>query len=115
MHFLDFVMVGALKRTLSLAVGVHAMILAKNIACARALSRMHLDTVTRLLAYTYVSDPESVALGVISGKQLKKYKSKDGGWLTDDDERSLLAGHDKRETINRSDSTESGSQSSSRF
>lgn len=83
MHLLDFVMIGVLKRTLSLASGVHAMILARNMTCARALLRMQLDTVTRLLAYTYVTDPESVANGVISGEQLKKYKSSDGRLLTD--------------------------------
>lgn len=83
MHLLDFVMIGAVKRTLSLASGVHAAILARNMTCARALLRMQLDTVTRLLAYTYVSDPESVANGVIGGTPLKKYKSKDGKALTD--------------------------------
>lgn len=83
MHLLDFVMIGALKRTLSLASGLHAILVARNMVCARALLRMQLDTVTRFLAYTYVSDPESVAHGVIAGTQLRKFKSTDGKPLTD--------------------------------
>lgn len=83
MQILDFVMIGAVKRSLSLASALHAMIQAQNMVCARALLRMQLDTVSRLLAYTYVEDPEAVAKGVIGGTALKKFKSREGKALVD--------------------------------
>ena len=83
MHVLDFVMIGAVKRSLSLSSGLHIMVEVQNMVCSRALLRMQLDTVTRLLAYTYVKDPESMAQGIIGGTPLKKFKSTDGKALVD--------------------------------
>ena len=83
MYCLDFVMVGALKRTLSLADGISAMIKSQNMGCARAILRMQLDTVSRLLAYTYVDNPEQMARAVIGGSQIKQFKSRDGRKLLD--------------------------------
>lgn len=80
---LDFIVIGAIKRSLSLVSGISAMIRAKNMVCARALLRMHLDTVTRLLGYTYVEDPERIAREVTGGAQLRKFKSREGDALTD--------------------------------
>ncbi|MEB1656901.1 hypothetical protein VDR21_21170, partial [Xanthomonas campestris pv. campestris] len=67
LFILDFIICGAIKRTLSLGHGLLSMIEARNITCSRALVRMQIDTVSRLLAYTYVSDPEEVAKAVIEG------------------------------------------------
>jgi hypothetical protein len=83
MLVLDFVMIGAGKRSLSLASGLLAMLQAQNMVCSRALLRMQLDTVSRFLAYTYVADPENMAIAVIAGTELKKFKSRDGNALTD--------------------------------
>jgi hypothetical protein len=83
MRVLDFVMIGAVKRSLSLASGLLGMLQARNMVCSRALLRMQLDTVTRVLAYTYVADPEGMARAIIGGKQLRKFKSVDGKPLTD--------------------------------
>ncbi|MBP1473298.1 hypothetical protein J7I44_03250 [Frateuria sp. MAH-13] len=83
MYVLDWVMIGAVKRSLNLASGLTSMISAKNMVCARALLRMQLDTVTRLLGYTYVDDAELVARAVMGGKQLREFKSVDGRKLTD--------------------------------
>jgi hypothetical protein len=83
MLVLDFVVIGAVKRSLSLASGLLAMLQAQNMVCSRALLRMQLDTISRLLAYTYVADPESMATAVIGGARLKKFKSQDGNALTD--------------------------------
>jgi hypothetical protein len=80
---LDLIMIGALKRTLSLRSALAPMIASKNMLVARALLRMHLDTVARLLAYTYVSSPHKIASAVIGGKQLRKFKALDGQALTD--------------------------------
>lgn len=83
MYVLDFIAIGAVKRSLSLSSGLSSMIRARNMVCARALLRMHLDTVTRFLAYTYVKDPEAVARAVTGGAQLKKFKCSNGKPLTD--------------------------------
>ena len=83
MHVLDFVMIGAVKRSLSLASGLLGVLQSQNMVCSRALLRMQLDTVSRILAYTYVGDPESMAKAIIGGKQLRTFKSLDGKPLTD--------------------------------
>lgn len=80
---IDLIIFGALKRTLSLGHGLLSMVEAKNMACARALLRMQIDTVSRLLAYTYVDDPDEVATKIIGGKKLSQFKSKDGKPLRD--------------------------------
>lgn len=83
MRVLDFVFVGAIKRSLSLSSGLQAMVQAQNMICARAILRMQLDTDSRLLAYTYVKDPETMAREVIGGAALKKFKSTEGKPLVD--------------------------------
>ncbi len=83
MYALDFIFLGAVKRSLNLATGLLALIEAKNIVCARALLRMHLDTITRLSAYSYVNNPEEMAKEILGGKALKKFKSADGKPLND--------------------------------
>ncbi len=82
-YVLDFVMIGALKRTMSLASGLDEMVGSRNMVCARAILRMHLDSVSRLRAYTYVDDPESVAMAVLGGKRLDHFKSREGQALRD--------------------------------
>jgi hypothetical protein len=83
MCVLDFIVLGAVKRSLSLASGLIVLIKAKNMVCARAVLRMHLDTITRLSAYLYVEDPEQLAKAVLGGKALNTFKSKDGRPLRD--------------------------------
>ena len=83
MYVLDFIVLGAVKRSLSLARGLLVLIEAKNIVCARAVLRMQLDTVTRLCAYLYVDDPEQMAEAILGGKALNKFKSTDGKPLRD--------------------------------
>ena len=61
LFLVDLIIVGAVKRSLSLGHGLIAMVKTKNMTCARAIVRMQIDTVSRLLAYTYVDDPEGMA------------------------------------------------------
>lgn len=82
-YMLDFIIVAAIQRTLSLGRGLLSMVDTKNMLCGRAIVRMQIDTVSRLLAYTYVDDPEEMAKKVIGGKQLKRFKSRDGCPLCD--------------------------------
>jgi hypothetical protein len=83
MFVLDMILIGAIKRTVNLASGLAGMIEKKNMVCARALLRMHMDTVLRLSAYEYVDNPESVASAVLGGEQLRKFKSREGKHLKD--------------------------------
>ncbi len=78
MYILDFVMTGAVKRSLSLASGMLSMVQAQNMVCSRAILRMQLDTVSCLLSYSYVNDPEEMAKALIGGTPIKKFKSRDG-------------------------------------
>jgi hypothetical protein len=83
LYLLDLIIVGATKRSLSLGHGLIAMINTKNMTCARAIVRMQIDTVSRLLAYTYVDDPEAMASKIIGGTPLNTFKARDGQKLRD--------------------------------
>lgn len=83
LYMSDLVVIGALHRSLRLATGLKAMVEARNIVCSRAILRMQVDTVSRILAYSYVDDPEATAQGVIAGKPLNKFKSSEGCLLRD--------------------------------
>lgn len=83
MYTFDLIFIGALKRAMSLAGGFRDMANVQNMICARALLRMQLDTLVRLFAYTYVDNPNEMAMEVLGGKRLDKFKSKEGNFLKD--------------------------------
>ena len=89
----DFILAGATKRTLALGHGLIEMINAKNMVCGRALVRMQLDTVSRVLAYTYVADREDMARRVIAGEKLRTFSCTNGKKLTDQYLVSRLSEH----------------------
>ena len=80
---LDLIFIGAIKRSMSLTVGLSDLIKAKNITLCRAILRMQMDTVGRMMAYTYVDNPSEMALKVIGGVALNTFQSRDGSRLTD--------------------------------
>lgn len=83
MYTLDLIIIGAIKRSLSLASGLNDLVKLKNMTCARAIVRMELDTISRLLAYTYVDEPFEMAKAIIGGKALNSFKCRDGKKLRD--------------------------------
>lgn len=83
MYTLDFIVLGAVKRSISLASGLLVLIKEKNMVCARAIVRMQLDTIARLFAYLYVDDAEQLAKEILGGAPLNKFKSNDGKLLKD--------------------------------
>ena len=83
MYVLDLIMIAAFKRTISLERGFESLVVSENMTCVREMIRMQLDTVSRLLAYTYVSEPSKLAEAVIGGKLLNKFKCRDGHKLQD--------------------------------
>lgn len=82
-YILDLIIIGVIKRSLSLASGLNDLVKSKNIICSRAILRMELDTVSRLLAYTYVDKPSEMAKHIIGGKSLSSFKCRDGKHLRD--------------------------------
>lgn len=83
MYVLDLIVLGAVKRSLSISNAMLNLVKSKNMVCARALLRMHIDTISRLYAYLYVDNPEEVAQKVLAGDKISQFKSNDGKKLTD--------------------------------
>lgn len=83
MYSLDFPMIGAVKRSLNIGTGLIELVQSKNMVCSRALVRMQIDTVSRLLAYTYVDNPGTMAKEITGGKKLSQFSSRDNKKLKD--------------------------------
>lgn len=80
---LDFLVIAALKRSLSTSSAMRAMVSSWNMTTARSLLRMHIDTALRFSAAWFVSDPHAFAKKVIQGERIDKIKDKSGQKLTD--------------------------------
>ena len=78
----DLIAFGALKRSLSLSAGFRTMILSKNMTCAGALLRMHLDTTFRFYAGFLVLDPHEFAVQVLRGEHIRKMRCIEGKRMT---------------------------------
>jgi len=83
MHPMDMVIIGIVKRCLSIASAFDKLVLEWNMTCARAVLRMQLDTMLRLSAFWLSSDPQKMAMDFIAGKQINRMKDKDGCKMTD--------------------------------
>src|SRR5258707_10844952 len=83
MYVSDFIIFGALKRTLALSDGFRGHIRNRNFTCAAALLRLQLDTALRLYAGSLYGDTEEYAKAVLDGKQVDKLKDRGGKRLTD--------------------------------
>lgn len=80
---LDLVVMGIVKRCLSTTSAIENMVVNGNLTCARAILRMHLDTVLRLSAFWLSKDPHEMASKVLSGDSIGKMKDKDNKKMTD--------------------------------
>lgn len=83
MYTLDFLVIGAVKRYLNNSAAFCLMIETRNMSCARALLRMHIDTALRFSAAWLVDDPQAFASKVLGGERIDKLKDKNGGKLSD--------------------------------
>jgi hypothetical protein len=79
----DFLIFGALKRTLALSAGFRGHIRDRNFTCAGALLRLQLDTALRLYAANLHKNPQEYADAVFKGARVDKLKDKHGKRLTD--------------------------------
>ena len=79
----DFIIFGALKRTLALSDGFRGHIRNRNFSCAAALARLQLDTALRLYAGSLYGDTEEYSRTIFDGKRVDRLKDKRGRKLTD--------------------------------
>ncbi|GAA3594584.1 hypothetical protein Q4Q39_06950 [Flavivirga amylovorans] len=73
---LKLCVMSALKRALSTMEGIKVLIENKNFTCAAPLSRMYLDNLIRLHAFSLCDNPNNIAIEVLSGKKIKDLKDK---------------------------------------
>lgn len=71
------------KRSLSIIFGYTALIRIHNFISAASLIRLHLDTLLRLSASTYVEDPHNFAIRVLDGEEIRNIKDISGAKMTD--------------------------------
>ena len=83
MYTADLVMFGILARQIGLIESMPAIFESKNIHALAPLLRVQLDSLLRLHAFGIVEDPQDLAHHIIKGKNLRKYKSRDGKDLFD--------------------------------
>jgi hypothetical protein len=80
---LDFVVIGIVKRSLSIASAFKTLVTDWNMVCARALLRMQIDTVIRFSAFWISGDSHQMAVEVMQGNQINRMKDRDGNKMTD--------------------------------
>jgi hypothetical protein len=79
----DLVVIGIIKRSLSLTSAFILLVKEFNMVSSRALLRMQIDTILRLSAFWLVVDPHELAHQVIKGKQINRIKDRTGQLMTD--------------------------------
>jgi hypothetical protein len=80
---LDFLAFAALKRCLSTMAAIRTLVEAENMLAARAMLRVHIDTVLRFAAAWFVNKPHDFASAVIGGERIDKMKDRQGQQLRD--------------------------------
>ncbi len=83
MYPVDLVALAAIKRVLSTSAAFRQLIEALNLISARAILRVHLDTVLRFYAVWLVDNPHDFAKKVIDGEQINHLKDRTGNKMTD--------------------------------
>jgi hypothetical protein len=80
---LDLMALGAVKRSVSTASAIVAMVESSNMVCARTLLRTHIDTSLRFSAAWLVQNPHEFASLVLKGERIDRLKDRQGKRLTD--------------------------------
>jgi hypothetical protein len=79
----DLLAIAAMKRTSGNTEGFITLIEAKNMAAARSLLRIQIDTFLRFSAAWLVEKPHDFANDVIGGKQIRNLKDRNGKKMND--------------------------------
>jgi hypothetical protein len=87
----DFIALAAINRSAALTRGFLQMLEDRNFLCLAALLRLQLDSALRFAAFFFVKQPHKVAIAVLRGMHLGKFKDRTGKALTDRRLTELLA------------------------
>lgn len=79
----DLLAIAAIKRTRGNTEGFVALVETKNMAAARSLLRIQIDTFIRFSAVWFVKKPHDFATDVIGGKHIRNIKDQSGNKMTD--------------------------------
>ncbi|MCH8493416.1 MAG: hypothetical protein LAT53_09305 [Idiomarina sp.] len=79
----DLLAIAAMKRTSGNTEGFLALVETKNMAAARSLLRIQIDTFIRFSAVWLVKKPHDFATDVIGGKHIRNIKDQSGNKMTD--------------------------------
>lgn len=79
----DLLAIAAMKRTSGNTEGFIALVETKNMAAARSLLRIQIDTFIRFSAVWLVKKPHDFATDVIGGKHIRNIKDQSGNKMTD--------------------------------
>lgn len=82
-YTLDFLVFGAINRSLCMTRGFCDAIESSNFLCAVPLIRMQLDNALRVAAAGWAEDGDALASGVLGGMKLSDFRDRDGRPLTD--------------------------------
>lgn len=83
MYLPDFVAFGLMDRNIALVEAIQELIAQKNIHAVAPLIRVQLDGLLRLHAFNLVENPDDLAMHIMRGNQLRRFKDKNGNQLTD--------------------------------
>lgn len=95
----DFIVSAVLNRSLSMTNGFFSMIESRNYLCGGAILRLQLDSIMRLYAFYLVDDPHKLAMNILAGGYINKYRDRKGKKLTDAYLRTMAS--DRYEFIDR--------------
>lgn len=79
----DLLAIAAMKRTIGNTEGFVTLVEANNMAAARSLLRIQIDTFVRFSATWLVEKPHDFATDVIGGEHIRNIKDKNGKKMTD--------------------------------
>lgn len=80
---LKLCIISILKRALSISEGIKVLIEKKNFSSAAPLSRIYLDNLIRLHAFSLCDDPNKIATRVLSGKKIRELRDSNGKKMFD--------------------------------
>ena len=80
---IDEIVIGIIKRSLSLLDGFCTMIENNNNLCAASLVRLHLDSLLRFHALHLVENPHELSMRILKGERLDKIKDRNNKQLKD--------------------------------
>ena len=83
MYQVDFLAIGAFKRSSGNLRGFKLLVDSKNMAASRSLLRVQLDTFLRFSAIALVENANEFASKVIAGEQIRRMKDKLGNKMVD--------------------------------